>query len=162
MKIRIRLAAAEKIREHGEQQRMKCSRRQRMKSAYDHVERNPYNREPTRPVVAPQHKDSSNNRQQPDNQREHNLVRKGVSQIEFGCVRRNATDAGDYIDPAYDRYRNGTLPHACDCLENIHGYSGAGTIWACSSPASFIRLSSRSRRCAEMSRVSRRPARFTS
>src|SRR6185312_12331041 len=91
---------------------MNRRRSYRVEAAQNDVIGYPYDREPTRPVGAAKHEHSSNDRQQPNDECEHSIICEWVAQIQFGNVSGDPDYAGKDVDPAHDRYRNGTFCHA--------------------------------------------------
>jgi hypothetical protein len=96
--------AKENIRDDREQQTVHDQLRQRVKGAEDDVIRDPSEQKPARPVLAPEHKDSTKNREKAQEANPDNLIFKRTLYSELGdmicksddaCCYKNATDDGN-------------------------------------------------------------------
>src|SRR6185312_1398278 len=82
-----------------------------MKNAQSHVECNPREREPARPIVSAEHENSRNNRRNFHERNPHNVIFKRMLDFVLAEVNGEAKHSGDDVNHAYDY----------DCEALFHG-----------------------------------------
>jgi hypothetical protein len=101
----------EKIGNQQEDQAMNCHFLQRIEEADPHVERDPCQRKPTRPVVASQQKCSTDNCNKFAKFHQKIAIVKRMSRQDLAEVVNKADSPDTDIDAGEDRYGEGTFVH---------------------------------------------------
>ena len=91
-----------------------------MEGAQEYVERDPGKRNPARPVVAAQHEDAGDDRNEPDEFDPENVALKRVARLEFLPVISKADCPHHYVHGSDDGHRERTFVHSDDGSDFTH------------------------------------------
>ena len=80
-----------------------------MKNAQSHVEGDPRNREPSRPLVSVEHEGSRNDRRDFHERDPHNVIFKRMLDFVLAEVKSEPEHSGDDVNHAYDYDRERPL-----------------------------------------------------